>query len=353
MAGIIRASAYIGGAAVRRFEEAFAAYCGVKHGVGVGSGTAALTLGLKALGLRPGEGVLVPSFTFVATAHSVIEAGGRPVFVDVDPFRFTLDPEACERALKREKGIRFIIPVHLYGQMADMDAVSALARRYKLTIFEDAAQAHGARFRGRRAGSFGAAAAFSFYPSKNLGAYGDGGILVTNDARVADKVVRLRDQGRPREGRSKYLHPGVGGNHRLDGLQAAILNVKLAHLDEWNERRRTAASLYTRLLEGHERIRVPSIAPHSQHVFHIYAVHVRHRDKVLERLRAEGVSADVHYPIPLHMQPSMRFLGHRKGDFPVSELLARTCLSLPLYPELRPSQIRRVVRALDASVRGA
>lgn len=349
---VIHASAFIGGREVEEFEAAFAKYCGTRFAVGVSSGTNAIVIALKALGLKPGEGVIVPSFTFIASAHAIMEAGLTPVVADVDPIRYTLDPESCERVLakdRRAKKVRAILPVHLYGQPADMDALRSVARRHNLLLVEDAAQAHGARLAGRRAGSLGHAGCFSFYPSKNLGAYGDGGMIVTNDPKAAESAQRLRNHGRSSKTKSKYIHFSMGGNSRLDGLQAAILGVKLRHLDEWNERRRRAASVYTDLLQADRSVRTPVIAEKCQHVFHIYAVLVRNRDRVFNALRTNGVGAEIHYPVPVHLQPSLKACGYRRGDFPVSEMLSKYVLSLPLYPEITPAQIKRVVRLLKSA----
>lgn len=349
---VIQHSAFIGGKEVEEFEAAFARYCGTRFAVGVASGTDAIVIALKAAGLKPGDGVIVPSFTFIASAHAIMEAGLTPVVADVDPIRYTLDPESCEKLLSRDRRarkVRAMLPVHLYGQPADVDGLRAVARRHGLPFLEDAAQAHGARYAGHRTGSLGRAGCFSFYPSKNLGAYGDGGMIVTNDSTVAETAQRLRNHGRSSKTKSKYIHPSWGGNSRLDGLQAAIMGVKLRYLDEWNERRRRAASLYTDLLQADTSVRTPVIAEKCQHVFHIYAVLVRNRDRVFGKLRSEGVGAEIHYPVPVHLQPSLKSYGYHRGDFPVSEMLSKFALSLPLYPEITSGQIRRVVRLLTSA----
>jgi dTDP-4-amino-4,6-dideoxygalactose transaminase len=343
---VVDSAAFINGPQVRAFEEAFAAFCGARHAVGVQSGTAALHLALMACDVGPGDEVIVPSMTFIATAEMIGRLGARPVFVDVDPRTCNLDPGALEKAVTPRT--RAVIPVHLYGQPAEMDAILAIARRNGLRVIEDAAQAHGAEYRGRRVGTLGDVAVFSFYPGKNLGAYGDGGALVTNDGNVAEQVGLLHNHGR----RSKYTHEKEGFNYRLDTLQAAVLEAKLPHLDAWTIARRHNAELYRQYLSGLP-VELPYEAPHVRSVYHLFVIRVTRRDEVLAHLRANGVGAGVHYPIPLHMQPAYEYLGAQPGDLPVSWAAAQEILSLPMYPELTEEQIQQVVDTLRRALDGA
>ncbi len=344
---------FVLGETVEAFEREFAAFCWADHAVGVANGTDALTLALRACGIRSGDGVVTVPNTFIATAEAISAAGAVPFFVDVAPSTSTLDParlehfleQACEtradgRPVHRGRSVPIaaVIPVHLFGHPADTDAICAMARRFGLRVIEDAAQAHGASFRGRRVGTLGEAACFSFYPGKNLGAFGDAGAVVTCDEEVASKVRLLRNHGR----REKYEHLIEGCNSRLDAIQAAILRVKLPRLEGWNERRREAARLYDDMLGDVEGIICPQAAPESVHVYHLYVIRAAQRDRLRERLAGEGVSTGIHYPIPLHLQPAYRYLGYREGDFQVAEELACEILSLPMYPEIRPDQIRRI-----------
>lgn len=334
---------YILGADVAAFEQEFARYCGVEHAIGVDSGTAALELALRAYGVGPGDEVITAANTFVATTFAIAHTGARVVLVDVDPDTHLLDPDAVATAITPRS--RAIVPVHLYGQCADMDAIGALAKKHGLVVIEDAAQAHGARYRGRPAGSLGDAAAFSFYPAKNLGAAGDGGIVVTGDAAIAERIQLLRNYGQ----REKYRSEFLGHNHRLDTLQAAVLRVKLPHLDAWNQARRMHAAHYHQALDG-----LPVTRPfgHSdnEHVWHLYVIRTRERDRVRARLDDEGVSTGIHYPIPIHLQPAHADLGYRLGDFPVTERNAEEILSLPMYPELPEGSPERVAQALEAAL---
>jgi dTDP-4-amino-4,6-dideoxygalactose transaminase len=336
---VVDSAAFIKGPQVKSFEAAFAEFCGVRHVVGVQSGTAALHLALMACGIGPGDEVIVPSMTFIATAEMIGRLGGRPVFVDVDPRTNNLDPEALRAAITERTFA--VIPVHLYGQPADMDAILDVAKEHDLCVIEDAAQAHGAEYRGRRAGSMGDVAVFSFYPGKNLGAYGDAGALVTNDPEVASQMRLLRDHGR----RSKYEHLVEGFNYRLDSLQAAVLEVKLRYLEAWNADRRRNAELYRLHLAE-----LPMVLPYEpegvRSVYHLYVIRVANRDEVLAHLRSRGIGAGVHYPIPLHLQPAFAHLGYGPGDLPVSEAAAAEVLSLPMYPELTEAQIEEVAGAL-------
>jgi dTDP-4-amino-4,6-dideoxygalactose transaminase len=336
---------YILGPDVAAFEDEFARFCGVAYGVGVDSGTSALELALRGLGIGSGDEVITAASTFVATTLAIAHAGARAVLVDVEPSTYTLDPRAVAAAITSRT--RAIVPVHLYGQCADMAPLLALARRHGLAVVEDACQAHGARHRGERAGSLGDAAAFSFYPSKNLGAAGDGGIVVTRDALLADRVRMLRNYGQRRKHHSEI----VGHNRRLDTLQAAMLRVKLPHLDAWNEARRAHAASYDEALSAAPVIR-PAVATGNEPVWHLYVIRVADRDVLRACLAADGIETGVHYPVPVHLQPSHRSLGYGPGDFPISERLAEEGVSLPMYPELPPDAAERVAAALHAAPDG-
>lgn len=335
---VLRGTDFILGHDVAAFEEEFAAFCGVRYAVSVDSGTSALELLLRAHGIGPGDEVITAANTFIATAFAISYTGATPVLVDVDPDTYNLDPALIEGAITSRT--RAIMPVHLYGQPADMDAISAIAARHGLLVFEDACQAHGALYRGARAGSLADGAAFSFYPGKNLGAYGDGGLVVTNDPAITNKLQLLRNYGQP----EKYHHEVQGYNRRLDTLQAAVLRVKLRYLDEWNQARRNHASLYSRLLG--DAVVVPVEADHARSVWHLYVVRTDKRDALRAELTREGVSTGIHYPIPIHLQPAYRDLGYKRGDFPVTEKYADEILSLPMYAELTPDEIEFVAEAV-------
>jgi dTDP-4-amino-4,6-dideoxygalactose transaminase len=341
--GVLESGQFVLGREVAAFEEEFAAYCGVRHAVAVNTGTSALHLALIAAGVGPGDEVITVPFTFVATAAAASYVGARPVFVDVEPATLTIDPARVEAAITART--RAVVPVHLYGQPADMDPILAIARRHGLAVIEDAAQAHGALYKGRRAGSIGDLACFSFYPGKNLGAYGEGGCVVTDDPGHARVIRMLRDWGQDR----RYHHVRLGYNYRLDGIQGAILRVKLRHLEEWTEARRRHAARYDALLGG-DGIERPVALPHNRHVYHVYAVRVAERDRVQQAMAAAGVHTGIHYPVPVHLQPAYAELGHRAGDFPRSEAAAAEVLSLPMYPELTEELCREVVHALQAAV---
>lgn len=336
---VIANSSYILGPEVKKFEGNWAAFCGVKHAVGTDSGTAALHLALLLLGVGPGDEVITTTHTFVATAEVVSLTGARPVFVDIDPRTYNLDSEKVEAAITPRTKV--LMPVHLYGQPAEMDSLLAIAKAHNLRVIEDAAQAHGATYRGKPAGSMGDISCFSFYPGKNLGAYGDGGMLVTNDSDLANRAQMLRNHGR----RDKYEHLLVGYGYRLDALQAAILDVKLRHLKDWNERRRAHAEYYTKLLSGLDVV-TPFEPPHLCGVYHLYVVATPKRDALLKHLKARGIEGGIHYPIPLHLQPVYRDLGYHSGDFPLAETAANQVLSLPMYPELTNEQIEYIAEAV-------
>lgn len=331
------------GPAVESFEREFAAYCGVAHAVGVNSGTSALHVALLAAGVGPGDEVITVPFTFVATIAAIEYAGAKPVFVDVDPEYYTMDPEALDRAIGPRT--RAIVPVHLFGQPADMDPICDIARRRGLVVIEDACQAHGAAYNGRLAGTFGEIACFSFYPGKNLGAYGEGGASVTRDPAYAETMRLLRSWGE----RTRYEHSLRGFNYRMDGIQGAVLGVKLRHLGRWNEARRRLAAVYGDMLQGAD-VRVPRERPGARHVYHLYAVRLAQRDRWRAYLSSLGIQTGVHYPVPLHLQPAYRDLGYRAGDFPVAEAVAREILSLPLFPEMTEGQIAEVTGALRAGL---
>jgi dTDP-4-amino-4,6-dideoxygalactose transaminase len=340
---VIESGQFVLGPQVAAFEERFSAYCNVKHCVALNTGTSALHLALLATGIRPGDEVITVSMTFVATTAAILYCGAKPVFVDVDPHTWTMDPSLVEAAITPRT--RAIMPVHLHGLVADMDPILDIARRHKLTVIEDAAQSHGAEYKGRRAGSMGDVGCFSFYPGKNLGAFGEGGASVTNDPDLARRMRLLRDWGQE----SKYNHVVHGYNYRMDGIQGAVLKVKMNYIEAWTEARRAAASHYDRLLAG-KRYGEPAPPAHCRHVYHVYAVQVADREMVQKALQAAGVATGIHYPIPVHLQEAYSNLGFGPGDLPVTEVMASRFLSLPIYPELRPGQVAEVVRALETPV---
>lgn len=340
---VMEEASFILGPDVSRFEENFAAYVGSRYCVGIESGTAALQFALEALKIGAGDEVIIPANTYIASALAVSAVGAQPVLVDVDR-AYLIDPTLLERALTPRT--KAIMPVHLYGQAVPMDAIVEFARRHRLVVVEDAAQAHGARWGGRRVGSFGDVGCFSFYPGKNLGAYGDGGAIVTDDAALADRLRLLRDFGQ----RKKYEHLIKGGNCRLDSLQAAVLDVKLRHLDEWNAARRRHAASYD---AGLSKIGIepPLRLADEGHVYHLYVIEVEHRERVAAALRERGIATGIHYPIPIHLQPAYADLGLGRGAFPRTERSADRLLSLPMFPELTEQQIALVTDALASSQR--
>lgn len=334
---------FILGQDVGLFEEEFSSYCEARFGVGVDSGTSALELALRVFDIGEGDEVITVANSFIATALAISYTGASPVLVDVDPRTYTMDASLLESAITPRT--RAIVPVHLYGQPADMDPILEVARRHGLAVIEDACQAHGAHYKGKRVGSLGHAAAFSFYPGKNLGAYGDGGMVVTNDEKVADSVRMLRNYGQ----REKYTHLVKGFNRRLDTLQAAVLRVKLSYLDGWNKARRHHASRYNGLL-ANSPASLPVEASFAQSVYHLYVIRVQDRESVVSHLREAGIATGIHYPIPIHLQPAYANLGYPAGSFPVTEAYAAQILSLPMYAELRSEQIERVASAVRASI---
>jgi dTDP-4-amino-4,6-dideoxygalactose transaminase len=340
IADVIDQSAFAGGPFVAAFEEDFARYCGVQHAVGVGNGTDALWLVLLALGVGPGDEVITVPMTFMATAEAISFCGARPVFVDIDERTCTMDPAQLERAITPRT--KAIIPVHLYGQMADMNAILDLARRRNIPVLEDACQAHGASFQGRAAGAMGIAGAFSFYPGKNLGAFGEAGAVTTNDGALAGKVKVLREHGQPK----KYYHSHIGWNARMDGIQGAVLRIKLKYLEEATERRRAHAARYRELLSDCPELVLPQEAPGRRHVYHLYPVQCERRDEVISEMTKRGIGCAIHYPIPVHLQEAYQSLGWRDGSFPVAERVARRLISLPMFPELTREQVDRVAGEL-------
>jgi dTDP-4-amino-4,6-dideoxygalactose transaminase len=341
---ILDSQQFVLGEEVRLLEEELARYSTTRHAIGCASGSDALLLALMALDIKAGDEVITTPFSFFATASAIARTGATPVFVDIEPRTYNLDPALLEAAITERT--RAIMPVHLYGQCADMDALLEVAARHALPVIEDAAQAIGAEDGGRRAGSLGRIGCFSFYPTKNLGAAGDAGLLTTADDALAERLRRLRVHG----GATEYLHTEIGINSRLDALQAAVLRVKLPHLDGWSQARRERAETYSLLLtNAHLRfnLRVPFIRENVRHIFHQYVVRVpEHRDALVEHLRARGVGVKIYYPVPLHMQECFRYLGYREGALPEAERAARETLALPIYPELRLEQQQYVVDAL-------
>lgn len=331
---------FILGNEVKLFEKDFAAYCNTQYAVGVASGTDALLLSLRALGVGTGDEIIVPANTFISTVLPIIYLGAKPIFVDINPVTFIIDEQKIEKAITKKTKV--ILPVHLYGQIAEMDIIIKLAQKYKLFIIEDACQAHGALYKGKRAGGFGDIACFSFYPGKNLGAFGDGGAITTNHKRIAKKIQILRNIGQDK----KYHHMQLGYNSRLDTMQAAILRIKLPYLDRWNIKRKSHAKLYGKLLSN-IGIRTPQESTYSTSNHHLYVIRVKKRNQLLMCLKDKNIYCGIHYPMPLHLQPSLKFLGYKKGDFPQTENAAREIISLPMYPELTSKEIHSVVAQIQ------
>ena len=338
VAAVLESCQFVLGPEVAKFEEEFAAYSGAAHGVAVNSGTSALHLALLAAGVGPGDEVITVPFTFVATVAAVVYTGARPVLVDITPDTYTMDPAKIERVITRRT--KAILPVHLYGQPADMDPILEIARRHKLTVIEDAAQAHGAEYKGRRVGSLGDMGCFSFYPGKNLGAYGEGGLVTTGNSDHLRTLRMLRDWGQEK----KYHHVMKGYNYRMEGVQGAVLRVKLRHLDAWTEARRAYAAMYDLALAG--AVALPRVMPGARHVYHVYSIRTPQRDALQEKLAARGIATNIHYPVPVHLQPAYADRGYKAGDFPVAEQIAREVISLPLYPEMPREHVEIVARAV-------
>jgi dTDP-4-amino-4,6-dideoxygalactose transaminase len=341
---VIESSAFAGGRFVAAFEAEFAAYCDVPYGIGVGSGTEAIWLSLLACGVGPGDEVITVPSTFMATAEAISHCGARPVFVDVDERTYTMNPEALKAALTART--KAIIPVHLFGQPADMDPIVDFGRKHGLYVIEDACQAHGATYKGKRVGTFGETACFSFYPGKNLGAFGEAGAIVTRSAELDEKIKILRDHGQVR----KYFHSAIGWNCRMDGIQAAVLRIKLRQLEAANQRRCNHAAQYDAGLRECEGVITPTRASYARHVYHIYAIRVSNRDEIMKCLADQGIATGIHYPVPVHLQEAYQNLGYVPGAFPIAERCAGEFVSLPMYPELTHSQVEQVIECVNEAI---
>lgn len=342
VSNVLESTQFVLGEEVAAFEKEFAAYCDADYGIAVNTGTSALHLALLAAGIGPGDEVITVSFTFIATVAAIYYTGAIPVFVDIDPVSYTIDVKQIESAITERT--KAILPVHLYGQPADMEPILEIARLHGLTVIEDAAQAHRAEYKGQRVGSIGDLGCFSFYPGKNLGAYGEGGMVVTNNPQYNRTLRMLRDWGQEQ----RYHHVIKGYNYRMEGLQGAILRVKLRHLDKWTEARRAHASQYDGLLVS--VINTPNVMSYSYHVYHIYVVRSPRRDLLQQRLQERGIQSGIHYPIPVHLQQAYNDLGYKPGDFPVTELAANEVLSLPMYAELAQEDIETICSAVRESI---
>jgi len=340
---VLNNTSFIMGEELKKFEEEFAQFCDVKCAIGVANGSDALVLALRACGIGEGDEVITVPHTFISTAEAISNVGGKVVFVDIDPKTYTIDVSKIEE--KINKKTKAIIPVHLYGQPANMEPIVELAKKYNLKIIEDAAQAHGAEYKSKKVGSIGDVGCFSFYPGKNLGAYGDAGMVVTNNGGVAEKIKLLRNHGRITK---KYEHEIEGYSSRLDNLQAAILRVKLRHLNKWNESRRENARKYNELLSNINGIITPHEVEYAKHVYHLYVIRIEKegRDKLKEELKSKGVTTGIHYPIPLHLQPAYNYLGYKRGDFSVTEEASQEILSLPMFAELADEQIEEIAKLI-------
>lgn len=336
---VVESARFILGVEVSGFEEDFAAFCRADHAIGVGSGTDALFVALKTCDIGVGDEVITTPMTFIATSEAISLIGAKPVFVDVDPLTHNIDPNKLEGVITPRT--KAILPVHIHGYPVDMDLILEVARKHRLMVIEDAAQAHGAEYKGRRVGTLADMSCFSFYPGKNLGAYGDAGAITTNNSDLAKKARLIRDHGRT----SKYEHQVVSFNWRIDALQAAILHAKLPHLESWNQRRQEIAVMYNRLLAG-SKAQLPVLSEDFCSVWHHYAITIDQRDSVQEKLKKAGVETGIHYPIPLHLQPAYRFLEYDHGEFPAAEKVALTTLSLPMFPFMSDEQVQRVAETL-------
>ena len=346
---VLESNQFIGGSEVEEFEKEIAKFCGIKYAISVNSGTDALFLSLKALGIGPGDEVITTPFTFIATAEVIANCGAKPVFVDIDPKTFNIDPRKIEEYLKSniqypksKTKIKAILPVHLFGQMADMKEIMRIAKKYKLFVIEDAAQAIGAEYKGKKAGAIGDLGCLSFFPSKNLGAYGDGGMVVTNNKKLSEKIRMMRNHGSsPKE---KYLNLVLGTNSRLDSLQAAILRIKLKYLPKWSRERANKAFYYNNGLKGTGDIITPIIDSNKIHIFHQYTIRTKFRDELQKYLKENEIPTMIYYPLPLHLQPAFKYLAYKKGDFPEAEKAAKEVLSLPIYPELKKAEQDFIIR---------
>ena len=337
---IMNTAIFAGGSYVDSFEKKFAEFCQCNHAIGVGSGTDALWVALLALGVGKDDEVITTPNTFIATVEAISFCGAKPVFVDVIEDTYSMDPELLEKAITPKTKV--IIPVHIFGQMCDMDRIMEIAEKHNIYVLEDACQAHGSEYKGKRAGSIGYVGAFSFYPGKNLGAYGEAGAIVTNDNELVSNIKKFRDHGQ----RTKYYHDIIGWNARMDNIQAAVLNVKLNYIEKWNEQRRKNASLYSKKLAGIKGISIPFEAEYSKHVYHIYAIRAKNRDKLIEHLKNNDIGCGIHYPIPIHLQDAYKSLNIKEGMYPVSEKTANEFVSLPMFPELKEGDIDYVVDSI-------
>ncbi|MEA3506713.1 MAG: DegT/DnrJ/EryC1/StrS family aminotransferase [Elusimicrobiota bacterium] len=331
---LCNSTSFILGREVTDFENEYARWAGTEYAVGVSSGTSALHLALEAVGVK-GKKVITTPFTFIATCEAIVQAGGEVVWADIDEKTYTIDPAKIKDKIDGDTVC--ILPVHLYGHPADMDKINRIANENNLSVIEDCAQAHGAKYKGRKAGTMGDVAGFSFFPGKNLGAYGDAGAVVTDSKEKAELIKRLRVHGSA----EKYHHSELGYNYRLDALQAAVLRIKLKYIDEWNEARRENVELYNEALRD-TPLTLPEVSEGAEHIYHQYSVLAPDRNALMEKLAADNIATGIHYPIPLHLQPSFKYKGHGKGDFPVAEKVAESCISLPMYPELKSSQIEYI-----------
>ena len=338
--GVIKNTNFILGENVQKFEEEFAKFCQVKYAVGVGNGTDALYLTLRVCGISKGDEVITQPNTFIATTEAITLNGAKPVFVDINPETYNIEKSRIEKAITKKT--KAIIPVHLFGQPADMNPILKIAKKYNLKVIEDAAQAHGAEYRGKRVGGLGDVGCFSFFPAKNLGAYGDGGMVVTNNKKLADGIRMLRNHGRVQ----KYEHEVEGVNSRLDELQAAILRVKLRYLDKWNKARCQCAEFYNKSLKNIKGVETPFVPAWAKPVYYVYTIRVKERDKLKEYLEKKGISSGIYYPIPLHLQLAYKYLGYKRGDFPETEKAADEILNLPMYSELTISQIKFITNSI-------
>jgi dTDP-4-amino-4,6-dideoxygalactose transaminase len=341
---VLESTQFVLGDEVATFEQEFAAYCEADHAIAVNTGTSALHLALLAAGIGPGDEVITIPFTFIATVAAISYSGAKPVFVDIDPVSYTMDVSQIEAAITEKT--KAIMPVHLYGQPADLDPILEIARRHNLVVIEDAAQAHGARYKGKRVGGLADIGCFSFYPGKNLGAYGEGGGVVTNNPEYDRKIRMLRDWGQEK----RYHHVVLGYNYRMDGVQGAILRVKLRYLDGWTAARQAHAAQYDQLLRD-QGLKTPVVMPYAQHVYHIYAIRTPERAQLQAKLTEQGVQTGIHYPIPVHLQAAYTELGYKAGDFPHSEAAANEVLSLPMYAELSSDALTQVTQAVITSIR--
>src|SRR5688572_6621581 len=342
---VLDSAAFAGGPYVARFEEEFAKYCTTKYAIGVGNGTDALWFALLALGVGPGDEVITVANTFIATAEAITYCGAKPVFIDIDEETYNMNPALLERAITPRT--KAVIPVHLYGQMADMDPIMEIARKHKLAVVEDASQAHGAEYKGKRAGTIGDVGCFSFYPGKNLGACGEGGACVTNNPDLKAKIAMFREHGQAK----KYYHTVIGWNGRLDGIQGAILSIKLKHIEKWTEARREHARAYTAGFASVHGVLTPKEANYARHVYHLYVLRVKNRDLLLKNLGDKGINCAIHYPLPLHLQDAYKGLGLGKGSFPVAERVAEEIISVPMFPELTSADTNAVVQGFSDELR--